>query len=125
MFLSYLQQERVGQRRRDVIPIKGFLNRVVSDELYGLVKCDVRVPADQREFYSQFPPIFKNTEVSIDDVGPYMKQLCEKLGYLKHPRRTLISSFYGKELVLTTDQVKWYVQNGELFFLLSYLKKKN
>ena len=113
-FFFFLQE--VEGRTRNVIPLTSFLNRVVSDELYGFAKCDVRVPEALKEHFEQFPPIFKNTEVSIEDVGPYMKSLCQKLDYLRKPRRTLISSFFGKQLVLTTDQIKWYVQNGECFY---------
>ena len=79
---------------------------MVSDEFFGFAKCDVRVPDEQKEFFSQFPPIFKNVEVSNNDVGPYMKGLLNILGRLKKPRRTLISSFFGEGVVLTTDQIK-------------------
>ena len=86
---------------------------MVSDELFGFAKCDVHVPDERKEFFSQFPPVFKNVEVSNNDVGPYMKELLKTLGYLNKPRRTLISSFFGEGVVLTTDQIKWYLQNGK------------
>ena len=115
LFYSYLFQERRG-RTRNSIPIKDVLNRIVSDELYGFLKCDVKVPEHLKQRFSQFPPIFKNIEISISDVGPYMKQLCEKTGCLQHPRKTLISSYFGKNIVLTTCQLKWYILNGEFLF---------
>ena len=93
---------------------------MVSDEFFGFAKCDVRVPDEQKEFFSQFPPIFKNVEVSNNDVGPYMKGLLNILGRLKKPRRTLISSFFGEGVVLTTDQIKWYLQNGEWNKIMFY-----
>ena len=86
---------------------------MVFDELFGFAKCDVHVPDERKEFYSQFPPVFKNVEVSNNDVGPYMKELLKTLGSLNKPRRTLISSFFGEGVVLTTDQIKWYLQNGK------------
>ena len=116
LFYSYLFQERRG-RTRNSIPIKDVLNRIVSDELYGFLKCDVKVPEHLKQRFSQFPPIFKNIEISISDVGPYMKQLCEKTGCLQHPRKTLISSYFGKDIVLTTCQLKWYILNGEFLFI--------
>ena len=89
------------------------LEEILADNIFGVAECDVSVPENLRHKYSQFPPVFKNVNVSINDVGPYMKELCQKSGYLSTPRRTLISSFFGEEVVLTTDQIKWYLQNGK------------
>ena len=89
----------------------------MEDDIFGLAECDVDVPENLKDHYSQFPPVFKNVEVSLDDVGAYMKDLCKKSGFLQKPRRTLISSFFGKKVVLTTDQIKWYLKNGEYVYL--------
>ena len=111
--LFFLQESKKLIPKPRGIPVTTFLEKVVSDELFGFAKCDVHVPDERKEFYSQFPPIFKNVEVSNNDVGPYMKELLKTLGYLNKPRRTLISSFFGEGVVLTTDQIKWYLQNGK------------
>ena len=116
------------QERRNHIPPKAeftrprLLEAILEDDIFGLAECDVDVPENLKDHYSQFPPVFKNVDVSLDDVGAYMKDLCKKSGFLKKPRRTLISSFFGKKVVLTTDQMKWYLKNGE--YVYSFMKNK-
>ena len=84
-----------------------------SRKYFGFLECDITVPHRLRPHFAQFPPIFKNAMVSRDDVGPTTKKLCEEYGYLKKPARTLISSFFGKGVVLTTNQIIWYLDHGE------------
>ena len=93
--------------------IAQLIEKIQSDQLFGLVVCDVHVPEHLKSYYAQFPPVFKNVTVSLEDVGPHTKQLCERYGYLKKPQRTLITSFFGKQMLLTTSQIKWYLDHGE------------
>ena len=66
---------------------------------------------------------FKSCEVSLEDIGPHMKDFALELNLLKKPRRMLIASFYfqrgsvitpflqflsSKGLVL--NQVHWFIQ---------------
>ena len=99
--------------RRPLITVETLIEKILADELFGLVQCDVHVPDHLKSYYAQFPPVFKNAEVSLEDVGPHMKALCERYGYLKTPRRTLISSFFGEQMLLTTSQVKWFIDHGK------------
>ena len=55
------------------------------------------------------PPIFKNVQITIDNVGPFMKKLCEKLGEFKTPRHALIASYFGKKIMLTSQILQWYM----------------
>jgi len=112
--IFFFQQERHQHLpQRTKYTESELLEEILADNIFGVAECDVSVPENLKHKYSQFPPVFKNVNVSINDVGPYMKELCQKSGYLSTPRRTLISSFFGEEVVLTTDQIKWYLQNGE------------
>ena len=99
--------------RQPLMSITQLIEKIQSDELFGLVVCDVHVPEHLKSYYAQFPPVFKNVGVSLEDVGPHTKQLCERYGYLKKPQRTLITSFFGKQMLLTTSQIKWYLDHGE------------
>ena len=42
-------------------------------------------------------PIFENVDISLEDIGSYMKQYGEEHGFIKQPRRSLISSHFGKK----------------------------
>ena len=51
------------------------LDAVRNDKLYGFVQCSLHVPEDDEEMikkFSEFPPIFKNTEITMNDVGEHV-----------------------------------------------------
>ena len=104
---------QVRPRNQRRITPSNLVAGIRSKKFFGFVECDISVPDELRARFAQFPPIFKNAMVSIDDVGPVTKELCERYGYLNNPARTLISSFFGKEVVLTTNQIIWYLDHGK------------
>ena len=53
-------------------------------------------------------PIFKNVDISLDDVGPYMKQYGEERVFMKQPQRSLISSYFGRDLLLITPLLQYW-----------------
>ena len=57
-------------------------------------------------------PIFKNVDISLDDVGPYVKQYGEEHGFMKQSQRSLISSYFGRDLLLITPLLQYYLRLG-------------
>ena len=91
---------------------EGLKALIVSGELFGLVQADVRVPPDMRDLFKDFPPVFKNTEVGRDDISPHMRDFAEHSNLLKQPRRTLISSYEGKQMWFVTPLLQFYLSKG-------------
>ena len=56
--------------------------------------------------------IIKNVMVSRDDLSPYMKQVTEENDYLKKPRKTLISSYFGIKYFVRYNMLKFYLKMG-------------
>ena len=69
------------------------LQGIIDGRLFGYVQCDIEVPERLRSYFSNFPPIFKNTVVSKDDIGNLMKEYAEKERIIPQSRRILISIF--------------------------------
>ncbi|KAI8484923.1 hypothetical protein Bbelb_373300 [Branchiostoma belcheri] len=88
------------------------LHAVCTGEFFGVVECDISVPAELRKSFEEMPPIFKNAEISIDDIGPYMKEFAETNNIMTKPRRSLIGSMFGEKILLATPLVKWYLEKG-------------
>ena len=65
--------------------------------LFGLVQCDIRVPEHLYDYFSEMPPIFKNAQVSREDVSDLMNDYAKQHKLLSQPRRTVISSYFGKK----------------------------
>ena len=48
-------------------------------KLFGANVSDVKVPENEKDYFSEMAPVFKNTQISIDDIDPFIKKLCEQL----------------------------------------------
>ena len=57
-------------------------------------------------------PYFKNTEVSLKDVGQHMQEYAKQHNIKDVPRHLLIGSYFGKKIGLVTPLLKWYLEHG-------------
>jgi len=80
--------------------------------IFGVVECDISVPSDMYDHFAEFPPIFKNTNVSPADAGPLMQKFVEDNNLSTKPRRMLIGSMWGEKILLATPLLRWYVKHG-------------
>ena len=81
-------------------------------KLFGYVQCDLKVPEHMKAYFANFPPIFKNTVVSRNDIGDLMKEYAEKEKIMSQPRRMLISSFHLKNGTVITPLLLYYLHLG-------------
>ena len=89
------------------------LERVKNGSLFGVLLRDVETPDLLKEKFSEFCPIFKNAEVSREDISPLMRDFAEKTKCLSQPRKMLIGSYFAKKaFFLITPLVKWYLEQG-------------
>ena len=88
------------------------LAAVVDGTLFGMVECDVRVPDELKDYFSEMQPVFKNTSVTRDDIGPFMRQYAEEHDILTKPRVMLVGSFRGVKILLATPLLRWYLAHG-------------
>ena len=91
---------------------EGLMQGIIDGRLFGCIQCDIEVPENLRDYFSNFPPIFKNTAVSRDDIGNLMKQFAEKENIMVQPRRMLISSFILTNGTIITPLLLFYLQSG-------------
>ena len=85
---------------------------VVDGTLFGMVECDVRVPSELRAHFAEMQPIFKNTTVTRDDIGSFMRQYAEEHDIMSTPRRMLVGSYHGEKILLATPLLRWYLAHG-------------
>ena len=88
------------------------LAAVIDGTLFGMIECAIHVPPELRPYFSEMQPIFKNANVSRDDIGPYMRQYAEENDIMSTPRRMLVGSFHGIKLLLATPLLRWYLAHG-------------
>ena len=88
------------------------LAAVIDGMLFGMIECDIHVPPELRPYFSEMQPVFKNTTVTRDGIGPYMRQYAEEHNVLTKPRRMLVGSYRGDKILLTTPLLRWYIAHG-------------
>ena len=82
------------------------------DRLFGFVECDIEVPDHLKDYFSEITPIFKNTEVSLKDVGQHVQDYAKEHNIKDIPHRLLIGSYFGKKIGLSTPLLKWYLNHS-------------
>ena len=88
---------------------KRLLENIKSGSLFGYVQCDFEVPENLREVFANFPSIFKNINVSRDDIGPFMKEYSEKKRLLTQPRKMLKLSYFLENGTIITPLLLFYL----------------
>ena len=88
------------------------ITAVVDGTLFGMIECDTHVPPELRPYFSEMQPIFKNATVTLDDIGPFMRQYAEENDIMSAPRRMLVGSYRGDKILLTTPLLRWYIAHG-------------
>ena len=84
----------------------------MSGEFFGFVECDVSVPPHLHSKFGEMCPIFKNIEVSRNDIGEHMREFAISTEHLKSPQRMLVGSLRGDKVLLFSELLKWYIEHG-------------
>ena len=88
------------------------VQNIRNEKIFGYVQCDLSVPDELKAKFSNFPPIFKNIDVSRNYIGEYMKTYAEENDLLKQSQRMLISSFKLTNGTLITPLFNFYLDLG-------------
>ena len=108
-----------------ICTMKDVENAIMSGESFGFVKCDIHVPDDRIEYFSQFPPVFKNTEITMEDIGEHMQEYARSIQRTKCVDKALISSMKGEGLVLLTPLFKKYIEMGLICTNIEWILEYN
>ena len=82
-----------SSRPRWTITQQQLLAAVVDGTLFGMVECDVCVPEELQDYFSEMQPVFKNASVTQDDIGPFMRQYAENTTFSRNHASCLWIAF--------------------------------
>ena len=109
---------------RSGMPVEQIISSIRSDTLFGVVRCDIRVPDDKKEKFSEMCPVFKNVDTPFACIGEHMQQFVNDNKLTKNPKRGLIGSMFGDNILLITPLLKWYLDHGlvvtEIYEVIEY-----
>ena len=88
------------------------LSAIRNESLFRVVECDVRVPDALKPKFAEMCPIFKNIEISREDISQHMQTFAEEENIMSRPRRSLVGSYFREKILLTSPLIKWYLEHG-------------
>ena len=109
---TYISQLRTFTHFKKTLSQDQIIQYIKDGHLFGFVECDIHTPEHLKEYFSEMTPIFKNTGVSLKDVGQQMQEYAKQHNIKDVPRRLLIGSYFGKKIGLATPLLKWYLEHG-------------
>ena len=95
----YKTDASVKSHLRKSFPYKRLLSQVqllpgiIDGQLFSFFQCDIEVPEHLRSYFSNFPPIFKNSVINREDIGNLMTKYEGKENIMAQLRKMLISNF--------------------------------
>ena len=82
---QFIQKQRKHLHNKPFMTEKEIIDAVKSNELFGLVECDISVPPHLKAHFAEMTPIFKNIKISLDDVGETMRQFVRENKLMSQP----------------------------------------
>ena len=58
------------------------------------------------------PPVFKNCTITSEHIGDFMREFLDSVGQTFQDTRYLIGSMWGKNILLITPLINWYIEHG-------------
>ena len=98
---AYLKTVKSVQPKRQ-LSFHKIVEEVKNGTSYGFLLVDIHTPNYLKEKYKDFPLIIKNTFVPKD----------KEHGLHKKTQKYLISSHFGKEILINTEMAKFYLEMG-------------
>ena len=88
------------------------LEGIRNESLYGFLIVDIHTPDKLKENFKDFPLIIKNSFISLDDIGSYMKNVAEEYNLLKKEQKYFISNYFGEKFLINSEMAKFYLEMG-------------
>lgn len=88
------------------------LKAVEEGELFGMIKCDIEVPDALWNKFKDFSPIFQTVDVPIESLNQKMQDYVKEMNLSTKPRRVLVGGMKARQILLSTDLLKWYMAHG-------------
>lgn len=104
------------QSRR--VTMNTILDAVVSDTLFGAVQCDIHVPANLYEHFSEFSPLFVTTTVPFEVIGNTMQTFWKETQTFNGETRAypakkmLVGGMRCAKVLLATPLLRYYLEKG-------------
>ena len=94
---DYLAQHRTYTHFKKYLTQDQIIQYIKDGHLFGFIECDIEVLEHLKDYFSEMTPIFKNHDVSLDDIGEFMQNYAKERSIKDVPCHLLIGSYFGKK----------------------------
>ena len=88
------------------------LDAVKDRSFFGLVRCDVWVPSELMEHYSQMTPLFGNAKLGDEHLSPHMKAYVISSGMSLSKHRSPVGANRADCMLLHSELLRLYLTKG-------------
>jgi len=86
------------------------LQHISKNELYGFAVVDIIARPEAEKFLAvNWPPILRKADIDYKDLPLWMQHNTSDKTF---PRKTIIQSMFGEKVLLHTELIKFYLENG-------------
>ena len=89
-----------------------FLTGVRAGTVFGMIGCDDCVQEALHAHFAERQPLFKNIQLTRDDLGLFMRRYAEEHNIMATPRRMLVGSYRGDKILLATTFLRRFMDHG-------------
>ncbi|GMF14286.1 unnamed protein product [Phytophthora lilii] len=115
LYLWCLGNEMPCGRLTTIDAYDTIIDDIKSDKIFGFLECDIETTEHLKDYFSEMCPIFKNVEIDPTEevIGKHMFDYNQSRGKnMAKKSRKLIGSYFGKQILIYTPLLKWYLQHG-------------
>ncbi|EGF81388.1 hypothetical protein BATDEDRAFT_23783 [Batrachochytrium dendrobatidis JAM81] len=108
LYLWVISQDMPCGEHQVVQVYPDILKDVLDNTFFGMIECDIAVPEHLKECFAGMPPIFKNVEITCNDLSS------DTQAHVKpdHKSNRLVESMFGETMMFATKLLKRYFEHG-------------
>ena len=89
---------------------KTLLEEIISNKIYGFAIVNIAPGPQTQKFVDlNWLPIIRHNEIRFEDLPEFLRKPHLEKSF---PRRTLVQTLHGTEILLHTHLIQWYVAQG-------------
>jgi uncharacterized Zn-finger protein len=111
------------KKHKGCVKPEQILKAVQTDKIFGFIEVDITVKEDEiskrgengmtkYDYLKEMCPLFGTAEIKYDDISGVMKTFMEENNISKAPRRQLVATLSGKQIMLHSSLLKFYLEIG-------------
>ena len=109
---AYIAQLCTFTHFKNILTQDQIIQYIQDGHLFGFVECDIHTPEHLKDYFLEINIFFKNTEVSLKDVGKHMQEYAKQHNIKDIPHCLLIGFYFEKNFRLAMPLSKWYLEHA-------------